>query len=264
MKKPSFQFYPGDYLRDAAVRALSLEARGLWIDMLCLMHQAPRRGYFELAEGVAISESQLARMVGESVNRVVNLIDEMRLTGVFSEDNGVIYSRRMVRDERKSEANTENGRKGGNPQLKASSLNRSVNPVVNHAVNGEDKAVVVSSSSSSSKHNTALKAQQEVWFDQWYPTYWKKVKPEAARKAFLKLVRTQQTFDLVMKATCDQREFYLAKETQYRPYPASWLNGKCWESDPSEFVVNQFSQPSMFSKPAMDYRAIEDSWAVPD
>jgi hypothetical protein len=45
MKLPSFQFYPGDWMKDPALRSVSLEARGLWIDMLCLLFESGRRGY---------------------------------------------------------------------------------------------------------------------------------------------------------------------------------------------------------------------------
>lgn len=117
MKPPSFQFYPGDHLRDPAIRGLSLAARGLWIDMLCLMHQSDRRGYLEFKGGGPIQPDRLAIMVGGEVNQVVNLLDEMRLTGVFSEDNGTIYSRRMVKDEKLSQIRRESGKQGGNPHL---------------------------------------------------------------------------------------------------------------------------------------------------
>ena len=48
MKRPAFQFYPGDWLHDTAVRACSLAARGLWIDMLSLMHQGHPYGNLTL------------------------------------------------------------------------------------------------------------------------------------------------------------------------------------------------------------------------
>ncbi len=44
MKLPSFQFYPGDWMKDPALRSVSLEARGLWMDMLCLLFESVRRG----------------------------------------------------------------------------------------------------------------------------------------------------------------------------------------------------------------------------
>jgi hypothetical protein len=52
------------------------------------------------------------------------LVAELEEHGVFSRTSeGVIYSRRMVRDLAKRQADVENGRKGGNPRL-----NRGVNP----------------------------------------------------------------------------------------------------------------------------------------
>ena len=48
MKRPSFQFYPGDWLRDPALRACSLAARGLWADVLCYMHQGAPYGHLAL------------------------------------------------------------------------------------------------------------------------------------------------------------------------------------------------------------------------
>ncbi len=44
MKLPSFQFYPGDWMKDPSLRSVSLEARGLWMDMLCLLFESVRRG----------------------------------------------------------------------------------------------------------------------------------------------------------------------------------------------------------------------------
>jgi len=41
-KRPADQFYYGDYLRDT--RALSLTARGAWMDILCSMHFSDPRG----------------------------------------------------------------------------------------------------------------------------------------------------------------------------------------------------------------------------
>jgi hypothetical protein len=45
MKRPADQFYPGDWLNDAALRACSLAARGLWKDMNCIMHQGHPYGH---------------------------------------------------------------------------------------------------------------------------------------------------------------------------------------------------------------------------
>jgi hypothetical protein len=113
MKRPSFQFYPGDWLHETALRACSLAARGLWIDMLCFMHQGIPYGHLTLpapkggtkdATNVAhcpILPPILARMVGCDAHEAQSLLTELEAAGVFSRTNdAVIYSRRMVSDER--------------------------------------------------------------------------------------------------------------------------------------------------------------------
>lgn len=118
MKRPAFQFYPGDWLRDPGVRAISFAARGLWTDMLCLMHESDRRGYLQL-NGKPVNAEQLARMTGGSTDDVSRLLQELEDSGVFSRsEHGMIYSRRMTRDERKREKCAEAGKRGGNPTLK--------------------------------------------------------------------------------------------------------------------------------------------------
>lgn len=131
MKNPSFQFYPGDYLRDPAVRSVSLAARGLWIDLLCMMHQAPRRGYLEIQQGVPPTGEQIARMCGASAREIRALLAELRNASVFSEEGGVIFSRRMIRDEALLVIRRTAGRLGGNPVL----VNQKDKQRVNHSAN---------------------------------------------------------------------------------------------------------------------------------
>lgn len=40
MSRPSFQFYPGDWTKNANLRRCSPAARGVWIDILCLLHDS--------------------------------------------------------------------------------------------------------------------------------------------------------------------------------------------------------------------------------
>jgi hypothetical protein len=111
---PFLQFYPNDWLAEPALRACSLAARGLWIDVLSLMHLSPRRGYLLAANGSRHSPEQLARLTGCSADDVNQLLEELATSGVFScTDDGTIYSRRMVRDEGKRLKCSEAGRVGG-------------------------------------------------------------------------------------------------------------------------------------------------------
>lgn len=133
MSKPWMKFYPADFQADPAVRSCSLAARGLWVEMLCLMQKSEPIGHL-LVNGKQPSASQLATLCGASKSQVERGISELEAAGVFSRaDAGVIYSRRMVRDERKIAEAKENGSKGGNPALKGGD---------NQGVNPQDKAGV--------------------------------------------------------------------------------------------------------------------------
>lgn len=117
MKFPALHFYVGDWMKAPEVRVLSYAARGLWIDMLCLMFESPRRGFLQHASGRPVSPEQLARMTGGSHEEVRSLLQELNEAGVYSKDEGTIFSRRMVRDEEsrveKSTKCADAGKKGG-------------------------------------------------------------------------------------------------------------------------------------------------------
>lgn len=88
--------------------------------MLLLMFESSRRGYLQQANGTPTSPEQLSRMTGCDRDEAAHLLQELDDAGVFSRtDNGVIYSRRMTRDERKRTLCSEAGKRGGgNPTFK--------------------------------------------------------------------------------------------------------------------------------------------------
>lgn len=71
MKLPWIKFYASDWLSDEAVRSCSIEARGLWIDMLALMAKSDNHGHLLIGGRPATSE-QLARIVGLTPQRPRN------------------------------------------------------------------------------------------------------------------------------------------------------------------------------------------------
>lgn len=117
MKRPSFQFYPGDWLRDTALLSCSVGARGLWIHMICLMHEGTPYGYLKVGDKVILPDN-LARMVGATFSEVEGWLSELKAAQVYAtDDDGCIFSRRMVRDEKVRAARAAGGFKGGNPAL---------------------------------------------------------------------------------------------------------------------------------------------------
>lgn len=153
MKRPSFQFYPGDWLHDAALRSVSVGARGLWIDMICIMHQGSDYGYLKVNHKVILSPN-LARMCGATLEEVEGWLIELSDAGVYSVDaERCIYSRRMIRDEELRKARAAGGVKGGNPNLigkKKVNLNPNLDTTPS------------SSSSSSSSDNKEIKKKTKT------------------------------------------------------------------------------------------------------
>jgi hypothetical protein len=111
VKRPSYQWYPGDVKRDPGLQACSFEARALWREMLDLMHDGKPYGHLT-TRGVPIAATDLARLVGISVARVERYLAELESREVFSrKPKGVIYSRRMIRDEKIRRARAAGGAK---------------------------------------------------------------------------------------------------------------------------------------------------------
>ena len=116
--RPSFQWYPGDWRRDTALQSTSLAVRGLWAEMLNIMHDGEPYGHLT-AGGVAITPEELARMVGGTLRDVNAGLAALEARKVFSRTpEGVIYSRRMVRDEAIRQVRAAGGKGAHQPHAK--------------------------------------------------------------------------------------------------------------------------------------------------
>lgn len=140
MADPWMKFYPQDWRADERLRLCSLAARGLWIEMLAIMHRSERYGSL-LIGNLAPTDEQLAMQVGGPPDLVSSLLGELERAGVFSRTSkGVIYSRRMFRDKKRAETAKKNGKKGGNPKLgKTKEKLSSDNPQDNQEIAEGDK-----------------------------------------------------------------------------------------------------------------------------
>lgn len=113
MKRPAFQFYPKDWLSDLGLRSLPVAARGLWADLMCLMHFGEPYGHLAV-KGDPIDDETAARMVGIDQANFKVLLAEIESRGVSSRsDTGALYSRRMVKDEEIRAIRATSGRAGG-------------------------------------------------------------------------------------------------------------------------------------------------------
>lgn len=148
-KLPAFQFYPGDWRKDPGVQSLSFHDRGVWFEIICLMHESERRGVLTL-NGKAMPEEALARLLGLDNQILTTTLTTLLTFGVASREagTGALMSRRMVRDEQIRKIRKECGSKGGNPNL------------VNQIPTTQDNQIPTPSSSSSSSPSGVFGADQ--------------------------------------------------------------------------------------------------------
>lgn len=163
-KRPAFQFYPSDWRTDPGLRLCSIPARGLWIEMLCLMHEGEPYGHLT-RQGNPLTSVALARLCGEAVGDIEQWLAELRDNGVYSlSDAGAIVSRRMVRDEQirstraaggelgkeHGQKGARHGKKGGRPRKQKTPVAETVRGVSAETARGVSEPPPSSSSSSSS------------------------------------------------------------------------------------------------------------------
>lgn len=125
-KMPFLKFYPADWLQSAELRIASLAARGLWIELLCHMHQATPRGYL-LIRGRSPSNAEIGVLCGVSEAVAEALIYELESLGVCSREEGVIVNRRMVREGHISAVRGDAGSLGGRPSKSKTKAKRKQN-----------------------------------------------------------------------------------------------------------------------------------------
>lgn len=101
-KAPAFQFYVRDWLSDPQLRMCSHSTRGIWIDLLCLMWEAPERGKIEG------TPDQISRMVGSSNGEFQNFLNEANSTKfadvTICPSKVTITNRRMMREQKDRES----------------------------------------------------------------------------------------------------------------------------------------------------------------
>lgn len=155
-KLPAIQFYPGDWRKDVGVQSLNYHDRGVWFEMLLLMHDSEVRGKLMLG-GKAMTDEILASVLRVRTEVLTVTIKTLIERGVTERDKrtGALVNRRMIRDE---ELRAENrGKVAG--WRKAKKLKNNCNQDVPPPVTG---LLPLSSSSSSSSVTHTKQRQKQV------------------------------------------------------------------------------------------------------
>lgn len=116
--RPSFQFYPGDWQSNSNLRRCTHAEKGVWLDVMCLMHDQPEYGILrwtlkEIAQAIGSTVANLKALQAKGVLKG----DDKQLSEPFvyiprsgrkdgepvtlvgTQDGPIWYSSRMVKDE---------------------------------------------------------------------------------------------------------------------------------------------------------------------
>lgn len=216
---PWIKWYWSDWRSDPKLRMCSIAARGLWAEMLALMQEATPYGHL-LVSGRVPTDAQLAVLAGMPADQLPELLGELEAADVFSRTRaGVIYSRRMVRDEKKARTAQKNGKEGGNPSLcKDDIISPSVNPPDNPSLKPQKPEA---------RYQKEKDISLESDFAEWYGAYPRHVGQGQAERAYRTALKSADKQTLLAAA---QRfaEASRGQDPKFIPHPATWLNGRRW------------------------------------
>ena len=136
-KIPSFQFYPGDWMKDPSVAVCSPATRGVWVDFLCAMHELSRSGQLT---GTREQLSRIGRCTVTELDQVLVELKTSKTANVNIREGIVnITNRRMLREAK--------ARKASRLCMQEKRREEDVNSKL------KESEIPSSSSSSSSKNN---------------------------------------------------------------------------------------------------------------
>jgi hypothetical protein len=245
------KFYPSDWRADPMLRVCSLAARGLWAEMMCLMHEAEPYGSM-LVNGKRINKVQLAALVGAQEKECSRLMLELEGAGVFSRDpDDTIYSRRMRRDYEQALKDKANGKTGGNPKLISkfdSEARVRVNPPDRPPPGDGDKDQRPEARDQkpdregSREGALAPSGWPADWFDQFWSKYPNKIDRAGAMRLLVKVGKQGVDWSRI-SAGLDR---YVSK-TDDRPWcnPTTWIKQARWDEQPGTVVPSHGKTPGI-------------------
>jgi hypothetical protein len=112
MKKPAFQFYPGDWRKDQNLSRASLQAKGAMIEIMCLAFECDKRGVLA-TDGHAWTIDEIAHAIGGDKQVNIAAIEELLKLNVLKKNKkNFIFSSRMVKDSKVLDARKKGGELG--------------------------------------------------------------------------------------------------------------------------------------------------------
>jgi len=217
--KPAFQFYPGDWKKDPCLSMCGPETRGIYIDILCSMHDNDGSGI------ITGTVEQLARMCRCSPKQMADAIEELSVTKtcrVTISDGAITMMNRRMNEEHKS-------RKSSAERSKKYRENRK----------SDKKVTPLSSSSSSSSSSIPNKCVKKLGaeisksFDRFWGAYPKKRDKKKSLDVWSRIKPDEDMLNKIIKhvTVMKMSEDWTKENGQYIPLPTTYLRGERWNDE---------------------------------
>ena len=133
---PFMKFFPSDWTGSSSMRGISWAARGVMIELVCIMWDLPQPGRL-IRAGKVLTVDDIVRLLGNDPKQTRAAFNELVECRAITQDSeGVYVCARMVKDYRVRMEAKNNGKKGGNPNVSAP-VERTQKPVRENSFTGE-------------------------------------------------------------------------------------------------------------------------------
>lgn len=240
-KLPAILLYDGDWLKDS-VSGCSLGAQGLWLRMMFIGHNSERYGYL-CQNGLPIPSESIARRCGCTPEQYTSLLAELDAAGVPSRTpEGIIFSRRMVRDAQEREQARKRKEKERKEKKESRECHAYVTPLSEYV--NEDENV---SRKKTSKQRENPPFDSDVTIQKIAQLHPKFAKPFETERAIVEQL-DRLGDELGVRNALD---YLLSQTKKYREH---------WEKWPDEDKKHSPESPRWYSSGC--YREPEKAWAA--
>jgi len=118
--QPFIKFFPKDWMADEKLKECNAESHGIYINLMCLMHQSGEYGvillkqkYKQNGKQIFNFASQLTKQLPFSVEEIERGLAELIYEGVLQLDDDRLSQKRMVKDANLSDTRAYAGSVGG-------------------------------------------------------------------------------------------------------------------------------------------------------
>ena len=237
--RPATLWFWDDWFSSFDVRACSLAARGLWMDMLGIMARAEIMGTLTI-NGKQVNNTILAGIVGKAEAEIESPLAELEENRVFSHlPDGTIICRRMFNESQRKEMISKikaaAGKKGAEARWQTDGRGMA-EPQKEDMAKGMAKMALPNQSnpnqSNKTKRDGRIQSEFDPLFEEFWKGYPKKIAKDYAREKFMILARAGKIPEL-MKATKGYMDYlkdqHIKKNFKQEPLnPATFLTKNRW------------------------------------